>query len=635
MVQTRATGRPFPGWGTSDNKIAAIWIALAMVTSLTIGGVIGLSNVDSWLYINSSTWVNGSMNISEDLFVNGTVTAGALDIQNLSVENMNFTNLTITGDIFNISADETYVNALFPNEYCTSDLGSDALRWRNIFVCGNVTAGEFYGDGSHLTNLPAGTEVDPLWTGNQSSYFTSAQILGFSYYNSTDFDIADYLLISNWNSTNESYYLITNPFGFYNSTNPQVELDPKWSANYSTFLTHIDWSKITNGTIWSWAMNGTLFKTSQWNATNTSYYLDSNPDGYISSIPDNYLLNTGDTASGDYNFDSGTLFVDASANSVGIGTTGPSAKFEIQQDMSNYSTAFTSPHLNLDTGVSVDNIGFVGITYAASTIVDYGWSSGALRTSGGASNFVWKYHIGSAEGTERMRIDTTGKVGIGTTTPDTILHLSSTNPDITFEDTTGDKWIAGNNNGDFRIRDVTDSRTDLTIDGTGNVGIGTETPDAKLEILRTSGKSSIKAVASDGYMMIDSNGQQLRLNNYVTDNIILGLGGGNVSIGTASITERLYVVGKIYTTLGRRPAGSLHGDTITINAIFDALAPSIPNTNDEIIVNGGMYALGFIISKAKRTGASTIDLYEIDSSGTGTITITDGSAVEVVISISW
>jgi len=234
-----------------------------------------------------------------------------------------------------------------------------------------------------------------------------------------------------------------------------------------------------------------------------------------------------------------------------------------------------------------------------------------------------------------MRIDTTGKVGIGTTTPDTILHLSSTNPDITFEDTTGDKWIAGNNNGDFRIRDVTDSRTDLTIDGTGNVGIGTETPDAKLEILRTSGKSSIKAVASDGYMMIDSNGQQLRLNNYVTDNIILGLGGGNVSIGTASITERLYVVGKIYTTLGRRPAGSLHGDTITINAIFDALAPSIPNTNDEIIVNGGMYALGFIISKAKRTGASTIDLYEIDSSGTGTITITDGSAVEVVISISW
>ncbi len=37
----------------------------------------------------------------------------------------------------------------------------------------------------------------------------------------------------------------------------------------------------------------------------------------------NYLLNTGDTASGDYNFDSNTLFIDASTSRVGIGTTSP------------------------------------------------------------------------------------------------------------------------------------------------------------------------------------------------------------------------------------------------------------------------------------------------------------------------
>ena len=47
-------------------------------------------------------------------------------------------------------------------------------------------------------------------------------------------------------------------------------------ANYSTFLTHIGFGEISNGTIWSWAMNGTLFKTSQWNATNTSYMTGDN-----------------------------------------------------------------------------------------------------------------------------------------------------------------------------------------------------------------------------------------------------------------------------------------------------------------------------------------------------------------------
>jgi len=47
------------------------------------------------------------------------------------------------------------------------------------------------------------SETDPLWSGNQSNYFTKSDILGFSYYNSTDFDIND-------------YYLKSNPFSFYN-----------------------------------------------------------------------------------------------------------------------------------------------------------------------------------------------------------------------------------------------------------------------------------------------------------------------------------------------------------------------------------------------------------------------------------
>jgi len=80
--------------------------------------------------------------------------------------------------------------------------------------------------------------------------------------------------------------------------------------------------------------------------------------------------------------------------------------------------------------------------------------------------------LSAADGTYgAICIDSTnGNVGIGLTTtdPDTILHLKSTAPDITYEDTSGgDKFLAGNNNGTFRIRNVTDTRTDFSIDGDG------------------------------------------------------------------------------------------------------------------------------------------------------------------------
>jgi hypothetical protein len=75
--------------------------------------------------------------------------------------------------------------------------------------------------------------------------------------------------------------------------------------------------------------------------------------------------------------------------------------------------------------------------------------------------------------TTRVTIDASGNTrlgGVGTT--DTLLHLYGAAPDITFEDTVGDKYLMGNSDGSFRIYNVTDSRFGMYIDGNGLVGVG-------------------------------------------------------------------------------------------------------------------------------------------------------------------
>jgi len=73
---------------------------------------------------------------------------------------------------------------------------------------------------------------ETLWNANYSDFLGKADlsdILGFNYYNSTDFDYTDYLLISNWNSTNSSYFLTSN----YNVSG----LIKDWTVDLSSYAT--------------------------------------------------------------------------------------------------------------------------------------------------------------------------------------------------------------------------------------------------------------------------------------------------------------------------------------------------------------------------------------------------------------
>jgi len=172
--------------------------------------------------------------------------------------------------------------------------------------------------GDTLTCIAVGgVETDPYWTANQSLVYLKSNPFGF--YNSSDFSITDYYLKNNpfgfFNSSAFSisdYYLKNNPFGFYNSTNPQTETDPLWSANSSAI------ARTGNCPAGQVVMNTT---TSGVQCVVPPAGDEVDPLWTGNYTADQYLFNTGDTATGNYAFDTDTLFIDASANRVGIGTT--------------------------------------------------------------------------------------------------------------------------------------------------------------------------------------------------------------------------------------------------------------------------------------------------------------------------
>ena len=112
------------------------------------------------------------------------------------------------------------------------------------------------------------------------------------------------------------------------------------------------------------------------------------------------------TGSGNLTIDTNTLHVDSSNNRVGIGTTSPTNKLSLVGSDSGDTYLQIA---NSTTGSDANSGFLVG-----------------LKSDEGATLYQLEnnYMRFGTNGTERMRIDSSGNVGIGTTSPDTLLHLS-------------------------------------------------------------------------------------------------------------------------------------------------------------------------------------------------------------------
>ena len=132
------------------------------------------------------------------------------------------------------------------------------------------------------------------------------------------------------------------------------------------------------------------------------------------------------------------LFVDYSADAVGIGTSSPGAELDVNGNMYLSASSTEARSINLGLGRSGNGSSFIDLIGDA-TYTDYGLR--IVRTNSGANSSSKVVHRGTGEllfealeaadinfktnSTNRMRIKSTGEVGIGTSSPNNLLTIGS------------------------------------------------------------------------------------------------------------------------------------------------------------------------------------------------------------------
>lgn len=113
------------------------------------------------------------------------------------------------------------------------------------------------------------------WSLDKASYTPLTTLNNGSYLNIAETDSKAYngTLIDR-NTLNNGTYIISSILNNGSYFNPATS--DTFIGNYSLFKTHITFGDVSNGTIWSWVMNGSVMHPSDWNATNTSYMAGDN-----------------------------------------------------------------------------------------------------------------------------------------------------------------------------------------------------------------------------------------------------------------------------------------------------------------------------------------------------------------------
>jgi hypothetical protein len=198
------------------------------------------------------------------------------------------------------------------------------------------------------------------------------------------------------------------------------------------------------------------------------------------------VVNAGIIQAGDFGVAYGNLSLNPNAGNVGIGTTSPNNKLDVNGDVfinSNYTANVAAQDLTIGKTTTGDH-GLTIVTGNANTAsIFFGDSNnndaGMLKYqhSSNSMQFV-------TNRSEKMRVTSVGNVGIGATNPFAKLEVTgnlSNNWAGRFENTNSIGYgilakINSTDSSDYIFQARTGSTNVMTILGDGNVGIGTTSP---------------------------------------------------------------------------------------------------------------------------------------------------------------
>ena len=320
-----------------------------------------------------------------------------------------------------------------------------------------------------------------------------------------------------------------------------------------------------------------------------------------------------------------SLRIDSSGR-VGIGTSSPASKLHIQNTSANDGIRITSS----TTGQGFVLFGDTADSNTGSIVYEH-------------ANDAMTFDVNNSE---RLRIDSSGNVGIGTSSPSKKLEISESSAEagivlnssgrtlvMTSHEQSGVSQatkIGTTSNHELRI--ITNDTERLRIDSSGNVGIGTTNPTRNLEVKTGTGIAGFKQSSSSLATTLEflRNGVGTSTNNAIEISTTSGLeasidysGGayfaGNVGIGTSSPQATTHVrtdgnAVKTHLYLQNRDAGASSGGEIVFSNSANDLADNrqayIRALTSGAGQNGNLLTFG-----TNPNGGSPTERLRIDSSG--------------------
>ncbi len=342
------------------------------------------------------------------------------------------------------------------------------------------------------------------------------------------------------------------------------------------------------------------------------------------------MLQFGDSSNGLYGNTSvlqlksqGNTSLVVSGTNIGIGTTTPSDKLEIGDSgntsvravvtnsntgpvasaqvvtRNGYSSSLTDATRLVTTGTGYTASGALQQN-AGALIAGSALSGGLSIAASGSSAPIRFYAGGQNDSSERMRVTSSGSLGIGTTSPWAKLAISANNGET-----------------NTRLFDISSSTANattslFTVLNSGKVGIGTSSPTAALEI--NGGASAINALLSNnGYLeWRSSTGATGQIGIYGLSNNGLAFytgannrlvisSSGNVGIGTTSPFAKFSLAGDAY----------LGGNVTATGTLAVAGAATLSSTLD---VTGNTTLANATTTNIFSTTASSTNLFSTSAS---------------------